>query len=79
MCVVRLRLTYQVEYIDLRGSSYDNPAVCKYTGERGASAVGLYVAGCHTCTWTHHQPLVCCVSYPATGNKYYSDDWQHGH
>lgn len=21
-----------VEYIDLRGTSYDNPAVCKYTG-----------------------------------------------
>jgi hypothetical protein len=24
----------QVEYINLRGSSYENPAVCKYTGNK---------------------------------------------
>jgi hypothetical protein len=27
-------VTVQVEYINLRGSSYDNPAVCKYTGNK---------------------------------------------
>jgi hypothetical protein len=29
-----LLLLLQVEYINLRGTSYDNPAVCKYTGNK---------------------------------------------
>jgi NADH dehydrogenase (ubiquinone) Fe-S protein 6 len=33
-----------VEYINLKGTSREHPAVCKYTG-----------------------------------NKYYSEDWMHGH
>lgn len=31
-----------VEYIDLRGTSYDNPMVCKYTGE-GARVADLFM------------------------------------
>lgn len=23
-----------VEYLDLKGTSYDNPAICKYTGDK---------------------------------------------
>ncbi len=32
-----------VEYIDLRGTSYDNPAVCKYTGEAVPARISPYV------------------------------------
>ena len=37
-----------VEYIDLRGTSYDNPMVCKYTGQ------GARVADPVSCAWHEH-------------------------
>ena len=40
-----------MEYIDLRGTSYDSPAVCKYTGEQPYKSDAL--------------SFLCSHSYPA--------------
>ncbi len=37
-----------VEYIDLRGTSYDNPMVCKYTGQ------GARISDPVSCAWHKH-------------------------
>ncbi len=42
---LQITLLLQVEYINLKGSSKEDPAVCKYTGNR-------YYSDPHT--WFHH-------------------------
>lgn len=71
-----------MEYIDLRGTSYDSPAVCKYTGAarlRLSFCMHHHADALHLRTRANAAAAAAClaevVGLANAGNKYYSEDW----